>query len=282
MITVSHNDNAQNKAVVFKSSSHANFTIICLPAMGVRAVYYKKFADALKSQGFNVVLMDWRGTGSSTFRANHKTDFGYEQLINDVHDLIILVKAELPNSKIIIIGHSLGGQVGALFASKYSHYITALVLITTCNVYFKGWPGMAKIKVLLAGITFYPLSLLLGYFPGNNLGFGGREAMTVMKDWCANALTGNYKLSASTFNYDKALSRLTVPVLALSVENDKLASKPSVVNFIKKLGSAPITHLHLSAQDLDVYPLNHFSWVKKPQGVTQIISTWLSNFNSVV
>jgi predicted alpha/beta hydrolase len=245
--------------------------------MGVRAIYYKSFANALRLEGFNVVLMDWRGYGSSTIRANRKTDFGYEQLINDVHDLILEVKAAFPNNQIIIAGHSLGGQIGTLLACRYSQHLTALVLITTCKVHFKGWSGMAKIKALLAGIAFYPLSLLVGYFPGKTIGFGGREARSVMKDWCANALTGNYRLSASGFNYDKALSQLKLPVLALSFENDILASKPSVVNFLNKLGSAPVTHLHLSAKDLEVHTLNHFSWVKKPYHMARLISNWIAS-----
>jgi predicted alpha/beta hydrolase len=282
MITVSHNDSAQNKAVVFKSLPQSVTTIVFLPAMGVRAIYYKSFANALKLEGFNVVLMDWRGSGSSTIRASRKTNFGYEQLINDVHDLVFQVKAEFPNNQIVIAGHSLGGQIGALLACRYSDYFKALVLITTCNVHFKGWSGMGKLKVLLAGITFYPLSLLIGYFPGTAIGFGGREARSVMKDWCANALTGNYSLSSSTFNYDKALGELNIPVLALSVENDTLASKPSVVNFLNKLDGAPVTHLHLSAKDLDVSPLNHFSWVKKPHHIAKLISNFISNFHSTV
>lgn len=131
---------------------------------------------------------------------------------------------------------------------------------------------MAKITVLLAGITFYPLSLLIGYFPGISIGFGGREARSVMKDWCTNALTGDYRLSSSTFNYDKALNELNIPVLALSVENDTLASKASVTNFLDKLGSAPLTHLHLFDKDLNVSPLNHFSWVQNPHFIAKLIS----------
>jgi len=279
VINVNHHDNAQNKAVVFKSSSHYNATIVCLPAMGVRAMYYKKFANAFQREGFNVVLMDWRGSGSSTIRASRKTDFGYEQLINDVHDLILQIKVEFPIHKIIIVGHSLGGQVGALFASRYSHMIAALVLITACNVYFKGWPGMAKLKVLIAGVTFYPLSLLLGYFPGGSVGFGGREAVSVMKDWCSNALTGNYKLSASGFNYDEALLQLKLPVLALSIKNDRLASENAVINLLIKLKNCTVSHTQLSATNTSISPLNHFSWTKNPVVFVHIITSWLSNLS---
>lgn len=145
MITVTHNDNAQNKAVVFKSHSQSATTIVLLPAMGVRAIYYKSFANALKFEGFNVIMMDWRGSGSSTIRANRKTDFGYEQLINDVHDLVLQVKLEFPNNQIVIAGHSLGGQIGALLACRYSEHFKSIVLITTCNVYLKA--GLAWLKL---------------------------------------------------------------------------------------------------------------------------------------
>jgi predicted alpha/beta hydrolase len=57
----------------------------------------------------------------------------------------------------------------------------------------------------MAGMFFYPLSRLLGYFPGRVIGFGGREARTVMKDWTHNLKTGSYKLTTSIFDYDSAL-----------------------------------------------------------------------------
>ncbi|WP_158827028.1 alpha/beta hydrolase family protein [Mucilaginibacter lacusdianchii] len=279
MITITHPDGAQNKAAIL-TSANATITFILLPAMGVKATFYKRFAENLCKSGFNVISADWRGIGSSTMRASRNINFGYQQLIDDIKDLVSLTESQFPNTNKFIIGHSLGGQLGSLFASRFNDAISGLILMTTCSVYYKVWQGWDKLRVLWAGLTFYPVSYLLGYFPGNKVGFGDREARTVMKDWCRNALTGSYRLTACDFDYDTALSNLQMPVLAFSVENDKLASKSSVLDFLKKLHpDTPVKHFHLLANDIGIAPLNHFSWAKKSDVVVLMIKDWLTGLS---
>ncbi|WP_345953222.1 alpha/beta fold hydrolase [Mucilaginibacter sp. PAMB04168] len=276
MMVVHHSDGATNKAFDFTYGT-AKITIILLPAMGTRAILYKKFADNLKTAGFNVIAMDWRGSGHSSVRPGRKVNFGYERLIFDVKDLVEQAELHFPSTTKIIIGHSLGGQIAALFASRFHRLVSSIILITSCNVYYKGWRGKEQLKVFLAGCTFYRLANVCGYFPGYKIGFAGNEARMVMKDWCSNALTGKYNLSESAFNYDEALHNLSIPVLALSVKEDKLATYTSVINLVNKFPTAPLEHMHLDEITLNVSPLNHFSWLKKPDALAKLISEWLSS-----
>ncbi len=278
-----YSDKTVNQITTFRGKENIDITLICLPAMGVRASYYELFAATLCRQGFNVIIADWRGQGKSSVRASRAIDFGYEEIIRDIKELIEYAEAWFPGTKKIIVGHSLGGQIGSLFASRYSKVVSGLILITSCSVYYKGWNKWNRIKLRLAGNIFYPLSKIIGHFPGDKIGFGGREARAVIKDWCHNALYGEYKLSNSKHDYETSLKKLNTHVLSISIESDPLASKQAVENLYKKFsaGSA-ISHLHLTSDETKISPLDHFSWTKDPDYFVGLVKNWIGEIGNRV
>ena len=270
-----YSDKTKSKVAIY-GTGNKNITLILMPAMGVRATFYNKFANNLSSLGFNVVTADWRGQGYSSVRASRNTNFGYKEFIQDLKELIDYTNLWFPDTKKIIIGHSLGGQIGSLLASRYSNLISGLILITSCNVYYKGWNNWAAKNIYIAAKIFYPISKLIGFFPGNIIGFGGKEARSVMKDWSNNGLNGTYNIVNSSFDYEIALKKLCLPVLTISIENDFLASKKSVENLYNKFNSeSDIKHIHIADNDENVLSLNHFSWTKKPDYFSDIIKKWI-------
>jgi len=274
---ITYSDNTKNKVSVFSSKTESKVTIICLPAMGVRATFYKNFAKELNSKGYNVITADWRGQGKSSIRASRKMNFGYKEFISDIKQLIEFSEIWFPNTKKLIVGHSLGGQVGSLFTSRFTEYIDGLILIASCSVYYKGWNKKTSLKLFFAGKVFYPLSRVFGHFPGNIIGFGGKEAQFVMKDWCFNTISGKYQITNSNFDYEKSLSKLCKNILTISIENDYLASKDAVENLCQKFNSkSNIEHLHLTEKETEIKPLNHFSWAKKPTYFSEIIEKWIN------
>ena len=187
-------------------SADNSITYLFMPALGVRASYYPPFVEALQKEGINVVLMDYRGKGTSSLRASRKVDFGYEVLIQDMAKIVDRIHEMFPGTKLVVGGHSLGGQVGCLLAARYPEKVAGILKITSCLVYHKGWSGWGNVQVRIAGTIFPLIAGLVGYFPGEKVGFGGREGKTLMKDWGRNALTGRYNLAGTTFNYESALS----------------------------------------------------------------------------
>ena len=63
LIEITYRDKTTNKISVFNSSNTNNIICICLPAMGVRASYYKIFAEELAQSCYAVITADWRGQG---------------------------------------------------------------------------------------------------------------------------------------------------------------------------------------------------------------------------
>lgn len=250
--------------------------IICLPAMGVRASYYQSFAEQLQKAGYTAITVDHRGHGLSSLRPSRQVDFGYETMVQDLHEVVQEVRYELPkNTLVLAAGHSLGGQMASLCAARYPDDFDGAILLAACLVHYEGWDGWQAQRVRLAGHLFYPLSKLVGYFPGNIIGFGGREARTVMYDWCYNLLYGKYRPAGSQFDYEAGLGRSRVPILAISIVDDDMAPQRAVQNLCAKFSTnQQVTELHI---ELDLYGDKnnpHFSWVKSPSTIIKQIESW--------
>ncbi len=273
---IKYNDGAINTASIFFGSKNAATTLICLPAMGVRASFYNVFAEGLSKKGFNVITIDWRGKGKSSVSASRKEDFGYQTIIDDLETLFSLVEVWFPNTQKVIVGHSLGGQIGSLFTAKFPNQVDKLILVTSGSVYYKGWIGWKKGALKIAGHLFVPFSNLLGYFPNKYIGFGGKEARTFMKDLSCNVLTGEYKMHDSKFNYENAFKKMNKSVLSISVKNDFYISAESEENLISKYSAnSNIEKIQVNNEQAKIENLNHFNWAKKPDYFIKTITDWI-------
>lgn len=270
-------DGARNELSLFKAEQADAPLILLFPALGVRASFYKTFAPALRDQGFHVCTADWRGLGKSSVRASAQVDFGYKELVEDMGDIIQKVKAEFSDSsQTFLLGHSLGGQIGSMYISRFPDEIDGLILCASCMVYYKGWEGQGIWKTKLAVRLFPLIAKMIGYFPGKQIGFGGKEARTVMQDWGYNGMTGKYAPQGDPFDYESALAKTTIPVLAMSMEGDTFAPKRAVSFLYEKFySSSDITHHHITPSEAGVEKLNHYLWAKHPDFFVRTIRDWI-------
>jgi len=180
-----------------------------------------------------------------------------------------------PNKDIYLLGHSLGGQFAALFLSQNPDSAKGLILPASCTVYYKGWPSPGNLGLLFFTQISYLISIILGYFPGKKLGFGGLEARGVMRDWAINARSGQYKLGDTEINYEKDLSNINCPLLTINFEDDQFAPPKATNNLVAKFGEVERTQAFINAEQLKVKSADHFSWIKSPNKVVSEIQEWL-------
>ena len=275
-IALKTHDNHEFELQAFAAAnSEAPVFLIC-PAMAVKASYYTPFAEALQAAGFNAVLMELRGLGSSNKKPHKGDDFSYHHLVDIDWDLAVnTIREAHPKSKIVLLGNSLGGQMSALYTAANPDKVDALILIASCSVYYKAYKN--KIGTLLGTHTLAAAAALFGYAPGDKLGFAGKEAKSVIYDWAYNARTGKYRASGSNNDFEALLPQVKKPVLAISLAKDQLAPKSAVEALLAKLPSCDIEHQHLSAQDLGLEKVSHYSWAKQPGPFVPKIRQWLSH-----
>lgn len=280
IVNIELQDGATTKITQFgEAHSKEAAVFVCLSAMGVAGSYYQILAEHLAGEGHVAFTTDYRGIGHSSVRPP-KADFGYREIVEyDYKAIIETVIDHFPGNPIYLLGHSLGGQLGGLYLGRYQpKEIQGIILIASCSVYYRGWPGVMAYAALLGTQLFGLIASGLGYFPGKKLGFGGTEARTVMRDWSRQARTGKYIIEQSDFDYEGALAELKLPVLAVSIQGDNFAPKKAIMNLYQKYHvSAPKHHHHLSPEEAGIPALNHFNWARKPSGVVQVIQSWLPN-----
>jgi len=251
--------------------------IICFPAMGVGAKYYRTLAHCLAEKGLIVVTTDLRGIGSSSIRASKRSNFGYFEMIHyDCPTIIKTVKDKYPESKLFILGHSLGGQLSSLYLSYQKEYeISGLILVTVNSVYYKGYGFPDGLKVLVGTNLAYLISLCLGYFPGRIFGFGGIEAKNVIRDWSRQGRTGVYEILNGSFNYESLLAELTLPVISISLEHDFFAPFGAAQHLVDKMENAKVKRIHMQPEEHGLKNKFHFSWAKKPDFIVSLIMEWM-------
>ena len=84
----------------------------------------KKFSD----QGYEIHLVDQRNHG----RSFHSGEFNYNVLVEDLKHYCETYNLE----NIILLGHSMGGKVAMLFATKYPELVSKLVIADISPRYY--------------------------------------------------------------------------------------------------------------------------------------------------
>lgn len=247
-----------------------------MPAMGTRSRFYNGFGAAMAAAGVSFASCDWRGMESSSLRASHRTDFGYRHLVEqDISAVVAALRAKQPDAPLWIGGHSLGGQLAALYASHDPERVNGLVIIAAGTVHFSAWARAGALRILALTQSATLISRVVGHFPGRRIGFAGREARGVIRDWAATARSGRYRVHGSAHDYEHAMRQLDKPVLALGFEADTLAPAKATEGLLGKLPRCRRTHLRWSAADSGGVALDHFSWAKRPDLVVPAVADWV-------
>lgn len=249
--------------------------IYWLPAMGVAARHYLPLARALAVKGIPVALHEWRGIGSSNVRAGRRRDWSYRHLLNeDLHRGIEVACEHGLGRRWVLGGHSLGGQLAALYAALTDEPLSGLVLVGSGTPHWRRFPGAWGVG-LRAAFTLAPaLAHVRGHFPGRRLGFAGREARGVIADWARSGRSGRYAPSGMPRDLDQRLARVDLPVLALHLADDPFGPASSLQGLLGKLRAAKATVRTLATDALGVRA-DHFSWMREPKPVADEMCIWL-------
>lgn len=233
------------------------------PAMGMGSRYYLPFAQALAAAGVNAALLEQRGHEAAGGRLpGFRYDFGYADLLDDLARALDAVRRELPDASPYLLGHSLGGQVGVMYAATHPGELAGLVLMASSTPYWRDWgPGL-----LLASVVFPAVAAVRGHFPGGRLRFAGREARRLIREWGRLARTGRFPVG------EDRLGEVRLPVLAVSVEGDRLGPIGPVDAMCAKLPAATVTREHIAADGVD-----HNRWARRPEVVVPLIAGWLAD-----
>jgi len=249
--------------------------VILLPALGVAAGYYGPFAAALAAEGIAVLAADFPGQGVSRPLASRKNDFGYAAVSDDVVAATVAVAQErYAGRPLAFLGHSFGGQVGLVHLATHTSPVRALVLIGSGSPYWRGFPK--RLKLLAQTQTLGAVAAVRGHWPGDRVGFGGRQPRQLMREWARFARRGELAVERGTEVGEPDFSGVELPVLAITLDNDPLAPQGSVDNLAAKLTGSRVEHRFVTRPAGEDGPaFDHFTWVRHPGSFAAEVAAWV-------
>ena len=256
------------------SSTHA--ALLWLPALGVPARKYDRFAAALGRHGIVLGVHEWRGTGAHTERPSRGNDWGYRELLmEDIPATRAALAAANPGLPVLFGGHSIGAQFAVMAAALHGG-ADGLVAIGSGVPHWRLFPPPLRWLVGAFGHALPPLTYALGSYPGHRLGFAGKEAGQLMRDWAQTVRRGHYDgLRGLPERLGQRMAALDQPFLGLRLAADRLVPLASLQALIAATGSRAPSERVLDAPELGV-AADHFAWMREPRAVAEAIAAWWS------
>ncbi len=263
-------------SVQCSDNSKSQLIVLILPAMGAPTRLYKRLYEGILQADLGVAIMNLRGEGLlKKEQLVSNGNFGYVELLKDIDDVIAFITHKYPNKSIVTIGHSLGGQLGCLYSCHENSDVLASTVIAGGNVGYYSWTGMARLKTFFVTQFFGIISMLIGWFPGEKIGFGGNQPKNIMIDWSRNARTGIYKLINQKIDYEMVSKDVKSLFLGIVIANDFFAPYSSTKSLLDKFSSSDRKIFTIKADCFKEVTPNHFSWLKEPEPAINTFVSWL-------
>jgi predicted alpha/beta hydrolase len=268
-------DRAQTVIEWFGENTTADKGLVgFLPALGAGVEFYRPMAEAWAGLGYRVATVELRGGKQSSIKDVRAHNFGYNEVLNvDLASIVPTLRAEAAGRPFLLAGHSLGGQFALLYASRHPSEVDAVVLLAGGSNYYGAMPPGKRLTRHVGLRTVRAIDEVLRFFPGDKLGFGGRQPLNMMLDWTHEALTGKYLVMGDAADYDRDLEQLDMPVLMVSLRGDALVPRPSADYLARKLTRAQVAQIELHPDDGS--PYHHFRWVKRPAPILAHVDHWI-------
>jgi predicted alpha/beta hydrolase len=250
-------------------------SVLFLPALGVPIGYYDGMLGAWAAGGRHIVAVERRRMPRLSRREVRASRYGYATIIREDLPAVVASGVFGGAGGIVLAGHSLGGQLALLAAASGAIDVAAVVAIasgTSSPAAQDTRVGRLQRRgqVLLVDA----LSALLGYWPGDRLGFGGRQPRSLMRDWCHEGRRGAYRLHGDAADHEAALARMSLPLLVVSLAGDRTIPQAAVEHL---LGRLPADAEHRRIEPAAAAAFDHIRWARREHGrVVGAVEEWIA------
>ncbi len=256
-------------------AEHPHANIVLMGALGMAARYYEPLARRLCEAGFNVALPEQRGHGDSPVRASRKLDFGFrEALDEEIPAVMDWLSQQAPGLPLYLMGHSLGGHYAAITAGRFPHRVDGVIIAACSTPWPGGFQGTTRRQVRLLCALIPVLLRLFGYYPGHRVGFGDREARTLMRDWLVMARENRYRAAGLDEDLEAGIRDYRGGLLSLRMAEDSYAPEAAMASVSDKFVSAEVTREVITSEELGDRA-DHFRWARSPEAVVNHVRGWV-------
>ena len=254
-------DGRELRATWFRPGGTPRGGVVVVPAMAVPASYYAEFATWLAEQGFLALTFDYRGMGSpAEMRAERGDVLRWAgDAASALEALDEEVRATAGRLPLTWVGHSLGGQV--LPFARHDLLDRAVFVASGSGYWRHNVPAVRRWAPLLWRVIAPAAIRAAGYYPGSRIGLLDDLPPQVMRQWARWCLSPDY-YGIDVPRLQDRLDEVTVPIAALSFEDDELLSRTSIEALNELFRRAPLTHEHHAPGDLDARRIGHHGFFR--------------------
>lgn len=188
--------------------------------------HHRGLAPFFAARGVRVVTFDFRAHGESQTPAR----VSYDDLVRfDLPAVVNAVKARAKKIPVVVLGHSLGGHVS--LASEGAGFIRATRIVAVgANVWI---PSLEQSKLRWAvkrvsSEIALRVTRRIGRFPSRALRIGSDdEPLDYMEGLFRGTRDGSWRSDDGRIDYLANLSNVTLPVLAMLSDGDRITCHPS-------------------------------------------------------
>jgi predicted alpha/beta hydrolase len=237
--------------------------VVINSATGVKRTLYDKFACFLVGRGLTVLTYDYRGMGGSLPRPVSQFQATMQEWgTKDFAGVVDWVSQRFPGQRLLVVGHSVGGQIVGL--TERNRRVSAMLGVGAQSGYWRHWPGPRRYALaFLWNLAMPAASSVLGYFPSKRIGFGENLPGGVAKEWARWCRHPDYMTDESGAPLRPHFDAFDKPVLAFSFSDDSFAPRAAVDALLGFYRNAQKTHRHLTPAELGQKEVGHFRWLRE-------------------
>ena len=245
-------------------NSDKSYPILICPATGITKNFYHAFAQWLNQQGYPVLSFDFRGIGESLHGALKDStasinDWGMYDIPAAIEALLNRTQAE----KVIIVGHSAGGQLLGI-ASNY-HKVAKVLAIAGSTGHVKGLKGKTKVLAPVMFNVIFPVSSYVkGYGATQFIGMGENLPKNVAKQWAEFCSKPGYVMNAiGKTIFEDYHQQIQCPITSFWATDDEIATHSNVKDLLRLYPNAQTKLIELNPQQLGYKRIGHMLMFKK-------------------
>lgn len=210
-----------------------------------------------------MLTYDYRGIGGSAEGAIRAEDCDMRQWGEvDVASLIDAAARRYPGKRLLVVGHTVGGQLFGL--ADNNELVDAMFAVSAQSGYWKHWSGMPRWRLALLWHLLMPgLVWALSYFPSRRVGFGEDLPGGVAREWARWCRHPDYLVDRKGCPLRQHFARYRGRIRACVVTDDWMAPRAAVEALLGFFIAAQVEIASLAPADTGVKALGHFGYFRE-------------------